>query len=122
MAKLRYQQLVSSGSLSGSYEGSFSGSFTGIIPSSTLINTNLFIIQSGSYYVSMSTSNTEGSLIIQSNSSNNVINILNSNDESIFKVKNSGIVQMATQSAELTGSAIAGQLYFTSNSFFVGLE
>jgi hypothetical protein len=40
----------------------------------------------------------------------------------LFKIQNSGVVVLATQSAELTGSAPNGGIYFTSSSFFVGLD
>lgn len=41
----------------------------------------------------------------------------------LFQVTDTGIVIMATQSMELpSGSAPVGGMYFTSSSFFVGLE
>jgi hypothetical protein len=40
----------------------------------------------------------------------------------VLTVTQSGVVILATQSAELTGSAPVGGIYFTSSSFFVGLE
>lgn len=46
-------------------------------------------------------------------------NIANVN---ILTVSQSGVVTLATQSAELTTPAPVGGIYFTSSSFFVGLE
>jgi len=43
-------------------------------------------------------------------------------NQTIFRVSQSGVVVLATQSAELTGTAPYGGMYFTSGSFFVGLE
>ena len=40
----------------------------------------------------------------------------------ILTITQSGVVILATQSATLTGSAPNGGMYFTSGSFFVGLE
>jgi hypothetical protein len=48
-----------------------------------------------------------------------VKNAINNN---IFAVSQSGIVIIATQSAELTSTAPNGGIYFTSGSFFVGLD
>jgi hypothetical protein len=42
--------------------------------------------------------------------------------QTVFRVSQSGVVVLATQSAELTGTAPYGGMYFTSGSFFVGLE
>lgn len=62
-----------------------------------------------------------GSLQIKSNI-NNVFLIKNFNNEPILTVSQSGVVVFATQSVELTGSAPNGAIYFTSGSFFVGLD
>jgi hypothetical protein len=40
----------------------------------------------------------------------------------ILTITQSGVIILATQSAALTGSAPYGGMYFTSGSFFVGLE
>jgi hypothetical protein len=42
--------------------------------------------------------------------------------QTVFRVSQSGVVVLATQSVELTGTAPNGGIYFTSGSFFVGLE
>jgi len=62
-----------------------------------------------------------GSLQIKSDI-NNVFLIKNFNNQPILTVSQSGVVVFATQSVELTGSAPNGAIYFTSESFFVGLD
>ena len=48
--------------------------------------------------------------------------ILSMDNTPVLTVSSSGIITVATQSAELTGSTTAGTIYFTSSSFFIGLE
>ena len=62
-----------------------------------------------------------GSLEIKSDI-NNIFLIKNFNNEPILTVSQSGVVVVATQSLELTGAAPNGAIYFTSGSFFVGLD
>ena len=61
-----------------------------------------------------------GSLEIKSDI-NSIFIIKNFNNQPILTVSQSGVVILATQSAELTGPAPYGGIYFTSGSFFVGL-
>jgi hypothetical protein len=62
-----------------------------------------------------------GSLEIKSNV-DNIFIIKNFNNQPILTVSQSGVITIATQSAELTTSAPNGGIYFTSASFFVGLD
>jgi hypothetical protein len=62
-----------------------------------------------------------GSLEIKSDV-NDIFIIKNFNNEPILTVSQSGVIVIATQSIELTDSAPVGAIYFTSSSFFVGLE
>lgn len=62
-----------------------------------------------------------GSLEIISNV-NNIFLIKNFNNHPILTVSQSGIIVLATQSAQLTSPAPNGGMYFTSGSFFVGLS
>ena len=48
--------------------------------------------------------------------------IVTNNNQPILTVSQSGVVILATQSQELTGTAPNGGIYFTSASFFVGLD
>ena len=62
-----------------------------------------------------------GSLAIKSNV-NDVFIIKNFNNNPILTVSQSGVITVATQSAELTTPAPNGGIYFTSTSFWVGLD
>jgi hypothetical protein len=48
--------------------------------------------------------------------------IITNNDQPVLTVSQSGVVILSTQSQELTGTAPNGGIYFTSASFFVGLD
>ena len=62
-----------------------------------------------------------GSLEIISNV-NNIFLIKNFNNQPVLTVSQSGVIIIATQSAQLTSPAPNGGMYFTSGSFFVGLD
>lgn len=62
-----------------------------------------------------------GSLSIKSDV-NDIFLIKNFNNQPIFTVSQSGIIILATQSMQLTSPAPNGAIYFTSGSFFVGLD
>lgn len=52
----------------------------------------------------------------------NSVFLIQSASHQLFAVSESGVVVVATQSAELANPAPYGGIYFTSGSFFVGLE
>ena len=62
-----------------------------------------------------------GSLEIKSDR-NDIFIIKNFNEQNVLTVSQSGVVVLATQSIELTDPAPVGAIYFTSTSFFIGLE
>ena len=62
-----------------------------------------------------------GSLQIRSDR-NDIFIIKNFVEQPILTVSQSGVIVIATQSIELTNPAPVGAIYFTSSSFFVGLE
>ena len=62
-----------------------------------------------------------GSLFMNSDS-NDIFLIKNSSNTTVLAVSQSGVVIFSTQSQELTGLAPNGGIYFTSASFFVGLD
>jgi hypothetical protein len=62
-----------------------------------------------------------GSLFMNSDS-NDIFLIKNSSNTTVLAVSQSGVVIFSTQSQELVGPAPIGGIYFTSASFFVGLE
>jgi len=114
--------------LSGSFSGSFNGDGSGL--------TNLSVsgdkISSGS--VSASVSPIGDLFLVKSASveflkitsgtttiTNDIFLIKDNTNQTIFTISES-IAYFATQSTVLTGSTIAGGMYFTSSSFYVGLE
>jgi hypothetical protein len=48
--------------------------------------------------------------------------IITNNNQPVLTVSQSGVVILATQTQELAGIAPNGGIYFTSTSFFVGLD
>jgi hypothetical protein len=77
-------------------------------------------IITGSLNVTGSVSVT-GSIEITSATSN-IFLIKNISGNNILTVSQSGVVIVATQSVELTGAAPNGGIYFTSGSFFIGVD
>ena len=125
--------------------GSFSGSFIGLIDSASYaltasyvvggIITNVSYIASGSVTASVSTD--INNLFLIKSGSNIYFNVSASSNatlySNLFIVKNfttqqpvftisQSIVQFATQSSNPTGVTNAGSIWFTSSSFYVGLE
>ena len=64
----------------------------------------------------------ESGMVTVTNDAPTMFLIRNSSFAPILAVSESGVVIFATQSQELTESAPYGAVYFTSSSFFIGLE
>lgn len=62
-----------------------------------------------------------GSVTASVNIKNDIF-LIQSASQHMFSVSSSGVVVVATQSTELNNPAPYGGIYFTSGSFFVGLE
>ena len=92
---------------------------TGSVSASVNVTGDIFIVRSGSY--SPFTVSSTGTTTI-SGSASNLFLIKGTLNQTILTVSQSGVVIFATQSAELTGTAPNGGLYFTSGNFFVGLD
>lgn len=127
MAQVRSKQLFNP--ISGSFTGSFSGDGSG------LFNINATRLAIGSITASVS-SDVDNLFLIKSGSIP-YFNIKAGGDTTLFSnlfiVKNfttqqpvltvsQSIVQIATQSFDPTGTTAAGTIWFTSSSFYVGLE
>ena len=141
-----------SGSFSGSFAGSLDGSITsasyaetssfavtasfalngggggsglsyaivsGSVTASVDVQDTIFLIKSASN--TLFTIDKEGSTTI-SGSAEDLLLIKNQNNTKVLNVSQSGVVVLSTQSAELTTTAPNGGIYFTSTSFFVGLD
>lgn len=119
--------------------GSFTGSFIGDGSGLTGINTskwtgsvddisresNVYI--TGSFGVtnpskdSLFLINSQGTVNIKSNASD-IFLVKNENNINLLNVNQSGVIILSTQSVELTDPAPNGGIYFTSNSFFIGID
>ena len=92
---------------------------TGSVTASVNITGDIFIIKSGSY--NPFTVSSTGLTTI-SGSATNLFLIKNASNQPVLTVSQSGIVTLATQSIDLTGAAPNGAIYFTSSSFYIGLD
>jgi len=92
---------------------------TGSVTASVNITGDIFIIKSGSY--NPFTVSSTGLTTI-SGSATNLFLIKNASNQPVLTVSQSGIVTLATQSIDPTGTAPNGAIYFTSSSFFIGLD
>jgi hypothetical protein len=120
-------------SITGSFTGSFTGDgsgLTGIGTDATRISfasvtasvedaQDIFLISSAS--IELFKISSSGAVTIQNNAPD-VFLIKNLSDNNILTVSQSGVITVATSSTELTGAAPNGGIYFTSTSFFVGLD
>ena len=129
--------------LSGSFTGSFSGSFFGdgagitnisassivgykeaiavaTVTASVSTEATMFLIRSGSYN-SFSISN-QGSTTLNVTGSVPHFFLLSSGSREIFKVNNQGVTETKVFEAGENPTAEYGGMYFTSQSFFVGLD
>jgi hypothetical protein len=136
MALIKPEQLRSgsytiSGSFSGSFQGNGSG-LTGInvfpfigdaqITGSLDINGtggDIFLVKSSSFEV---LSVKESGVVTITNNAPTMFLIQNTSFAPILAVSQSGVVIFSTQSTELSTPAPNGGIYFTSASFYVGLD
>lgn len=79
----------------------------------------IFLVQSQSQNV---LSIDQQAALVLSSSASTPFLIKNHLGDSVLEVSQSGVVIVTTHSVELTTSAPNGGIYFTSNSFFVGLD
>lgn len=110
---------TSSFAITGSNVFKASQTISGSLIINDSINSSIFLIKSGTVNL-FNVANT-GQTTINSNAAD-VLLIKNFVGNSILTVSQSGILILATQSAELTTLAPIGGMYFTSASFYVGLE
>ena len=112
--------LTASFALNGGTGGGSGFSITsGSVTASVNLTNSIFLIQSGTF-TPFSVSNL-GSTVI-SGSATDLFLIKNTNNQNILRVSQSGVVVFATQSATLLETAPNGGIYFTSTSFYVGLD
>lgn len=106
------------GSFTGSFIGDGSG-LTGIDTSKWTSSLDGSISRNSDVYIT-------GSLIITSpeemSLTESIFLIKNEEDVNLLNLKQNGVLILSTQSVELTDPAPYGGMYFTSNSFFVGIQ
>jgi hypothetical protein len=105
---------TSSLALTASY---FSGSVSNAISSSYALTASYALNAGISTPFRISTGSISASVNIGPN-----IFIITNNNQPVLTVSQSGIIIISTQSQELTGTAPNGGIYFTSASFFIGLD
>lgn len=118
--------------LSGSFTGSLFGTASFAVTASHVTNTGSFFIiggNSNSSDLSLGTLDNydlflivSGSRRVKISNSGTIVEITNQTQQPLMSIKDTGTVIFLTQSAEPTGSANYGALYFTTSSFYVGLE
>ena len=84
---------------------------------SSIFITGSFTVSSSNTFTNIGPTVFSGSITIIDD-----IFLIKNNNIPVFTVSQSGVVVLATQSAQLTGTAPNGGIYFTSSSFFVGLD
>ena len=84
---------------------------------SSIFITGSFTVSSSNTFTNIGPTIFSGSITIVDD-----IFLIKNNNVPVFTVSQSGVVVLATQSAQLTSSAPNGGIYFTSSSFFVGLD
>jgi len=120
------------GSFTGSFIGDGSGltglstsKWTGSIDGSISRNSDVYV--TGSFGVtnqagtSLFLINAQGAASVKSTAAD-IFLVKNQNNVNILTVSQSGVIVVVTQSVELSSPAPNGGIYFTSNSFFVGLD
>ena len=92
---------------------------SGSVTASVDVNNTTFLITSASRNIFL-INNTGG--VTVSGSAQTLFLVKNTLNNNIMSVSQSGVVVIATQSLDPAGSAPNGAIYFTSASFFVGLD
>ena len=113
--------LLRAGQISGRVGGTGTGFsiISGSVTASVDTGNSIFLIQSGSQtFFSVSSS---GAVIV-TGSASDLFLVKNANNQTLLRVSQSGVIVVSTQSAAPTGVAPNGGIYFTSSSFFVGLD
>jgi hypothetical protein len=104
-----------------SFTGSLFGTATNALSSSYALTASYALNGSGLGFPFSGSAVITGSLEIKSNV-NDIFIIKNFDNQHILTVSQSGVIVIATQSIDPTGTAPNGAIYFTSSSFFIGLD
>jgi hypothetical protein len=105
------------------FSGSFFGDGSGLTNITGLDTNSPWIISGGTLYTSQSYSiQATGSMTVIGDVSEVFIVKSISDTQDLFKVMDSGITQFYVHSTDPTVTADLGQMYFTSQSVYLGLE
>lgn len=105
------------------FSGSFFGDGSGLTNITGLDTSNPWIVTGGNLYTSQSFSiQATGSMTVIGDVTDVFIVKSISDTQNLFKVTNDGITQFYVHATDPTSTAELGQMYFTSQSVFLGLE
>ncbi len=79
------------------------------------------ITASSAVYATSASMLITGSIVAKVSTTNNLF-LISSGSKNLLAITQSGVVVLSTQSIQLTNPAPNGGIYFTSSSFFVGLD
>jgi hypothetical protein len=109
-------------SLTGDVWRLASGSATASISPTDGFRINISTLITGSLTTSGSTF-LQGTLFITGSNQQTLLLVKNSQNSPIFEIKQNGVINIATHSIDpFLISASAGDIYFTSSSFFIALD
>jgi hypothetical protein len=92
---------------------------TGSVTASVNLSNNIFLIKSGSSTLFSLDNNGTATI---SGSASNLFLIKNASNKTVLAVSQSGVIVLSTQSAQPTGTAPNGGIYFTSTALFIGVD
>jgi hypothetical protein len=108
--------LILTGSLNTTGSIFFIGSNTNIVSTSSYISNDFFLIRNATTSLSINSG-------VQITSSANIpLQVLNTNNNNLLQVSQSGLIIFSTSSTTPSGNAPNGSILFTSTSLFVGID
>lgn len=93
-----------------------------LLVSSSRTTGDLFLIKNG--YTSVAVSSSQQVAVAISSSAQNIINVQNANQQTVFNISGSGTVTFATQAnaPQVAEDATSGKLWFTNTDIYVSLD
>jgi hypothetical protein len=108
--------LILTGSLNTTGSVFFIGSNTNIVSTSSYVSNDFFLIRNATTSLSVNSG-------VQITSSANIpLQVLDTNNNNLLQVSQSGLIIFSTSSVTPTGTAPNGALLFTSTSLFIGID
>lgn len=93
-----------------------------ILLSSSIDTGDLFVVKNG--YTSVAVSSSQQVAVAISSSAQNIINVQNANQQTVFNLSGSGVMTFATQALapQVSEDATPGKLWFTNTDVYVSLD